>query len=161
MDKSQFGRRDRLVQQKEHDTYKLRGKLSEPTVCTTCEAIFVDGRWSWLDPPKKEFATVVCPACQRIADNYPAGHLTIKGAFFAKHREEILNLIRNMEKQEKGERPMERIMAIVDEKDHTMLTTTGIHLARRIGEALSKAYQGDFDFTYGDGEKTIRATWSR
>ncbi len=113
-----------------------------------------------MDTPP-ESATVVCPACQRIADNYPARHLTIKGAFFAKHREEIFNLIRNMEKQEKGEHPMERIMAIVDEKDHTMLTTTGIHLARRIGEALSRAYQGDFDFTYGDGEKNIRATWSR
>jgi hypothetical protein len=37
---------------------------------------------------------------------------------------------------------------------------TGIHLARRIGEALKHAYQGDLDFTYGDGEKGIRMTGS-
>lgn len=148
MDKSQYGRRDRLVQEKVHDAYQERGKWPEPTVCTTCGALFADGKWIWQKAPAGSY-TIVCPACQRIADNYPAGHLMIKGSFFEQHREEILNLVHNTEKQEKGEHPLERLMAIVDEKDHTMITTTGIHLARRIGEALSHAYQGDFDFTYG------------
>ena len=52
-------------------------------------------------------------------------------------------------------------MAIVKEKDCVLVTTTGIHLARRIGEALKSAYQGELDFTYGDGEKSIRLTWLR
>jgi len=160
MDKSQYGRRDRLMQEKVHDPYKERGKWPEPTVCTTCKALFTGGRWTWQEAPLGAY-TIVCPACQRIADDFPAGNLAIKGAFFAQHREELLNLIHNTERQEKGEHPLERIMAIVDEKDHTMITTTGIHLARRIGEALSHAYQGDFEFAYGDGEESILATWSR
>lgn len=160
MDKSQYGRRDRLVQEKVHDTYQEKAKWPEPTVCTTCKALFAGGRWSWQEAPEGSY-TIVCPACQRIADDYPAGHLTIKGSFFEQHREEILNLIHNTEKQEKGEHPLERLIAIVDEKDHTMITTTGIHLARRIGEALSHAYQGDFEFTYGDAEKSIRVSWTR
>lgn len=77
------------------------------------------------------------------------------------HMKEILNLIRNAEKQEKGEQRMERLITILDEEEHTLITTTGIHLARRIGEALSHAYQGNLDFTYGDAEKSIRVTWSR
>jgi hypothetical protein len=83
------------------------------------------------------------------------------GPFFAEHREEILNLINNTESLEKKERPLERLMDIVDEKKQTRVTTTGIHLARRLGEALAHAYQGDLDFTYGDAEKSIRVIWSR
>ena len=56
---------------------------------------------------------------------------------------------------------MERLMAISGEEDGTLVTTTGIHLARRIGEALNNAYQGELDFAYGDGEKSIRLTWLR
>ena len=160
MEKSQYGRRDRLVQEKRHDAYQAWEKWPEPTVCTECGALFVDGRWCWQEAPENPF-TIVCPACQRIADNYPAGQVTIKGSFFGRHREEILNQIHNEEKKEKAERPLERIMAIIDEEDHVLVTTTGIHLARRIGEALKNAYEGDFDFTYGDGEKSIRVNWFR
>lgn len=32
-------RRDRFVQEGQHDTYKLPGKLKEPTVCKTCGAL--------------------------------------------------------------------------------------------------------------------------
>lgn len=104
---------------------------------------------------------IVCPACQRIKDGLPAGYLEIRGVFFASHREELLNLIYNLETQEKSEHPMERLMDISTAEDHTLITTTGIHLARRIGEALKNAYQGDLDFAYGDAEKIIRMTWSR
>ncbi len=160
MDKGQYGRRDRLVQEKRHDTYKEDKKWPEPTVCTQCNGVYLEGRWTWYEPPVKA-NKVVCPACQRIADNYPAGHLELKGSFFKKHQEEMLNLIRNEEEQEKGEHPLERIMDITEEDENTLITTTGIHIARRIGEALARAYQGDLSFTYGDGEKTIRVFWSR
>jgi hypothetical protein len=160
MDKSQYSRRDRLVKERRHDTYQEKKKWPEPTVCTSCGVLFAGGRWTWKEAPEGAY-TVVCPACQHIADNYPTGYLTIKGPFFEQHRQEILNLIYNMEKQEKGEHPMERLMAIVDEEDHTLVTTTGIHLARRTGEALKHAYQGELDFVYGEAEKSIRVNWSR
>ncbi len=160
MDKGQYGRRDRLVQEKRHDTYREDKKWPEPTVCTVCNSVYIEGRWTWYEPPFKA-NQVVCPACQRIADNYPAGQLELKGSFFAKHREEMLNLIRNEEKLEKNEHPLERIMDITEDQDQTLITTTGIHIARRIGKALSRAYQGELSFTYGDGEKTIRMLWSR
>jgi hypothetical protein len=73
----------------------------------------------------------------------------------------MLNLIHNEEKDEKGERPLERIMEITEEEEQTLITTTGIHIARRIGEAVSRAYKGDLSFNYGDGEKSIRMSWDR
>jgi len=148
------------MQEKRHDAYKEWGKCSEPTVCSECGALFLGGRWSWNEPPEYANKTI-CPACQRIADNYPAGHMVLEGQFFEQHHEEILNLLHNEEKLEKGEHPMERIMSIVDEEGQTLVTTTGVHLARRIGEALAWAYQGDLDFKYGDAEQSIRVSWSR
>ncbi len=160
MDKSQYSRRDRMIQEKRHDTYRERGKWPDPTVCGECGSLFQDGRWSW-NSPTKEANRVVCPACQRIVDNCPAGYVEIRGTFFKGHREELLNLIRREEKFEKGEHPMERIISIVDEVDHTLVTTTGVHIARRIGKALSRACQGNLSIQYGDDEKSIRVYWSR
>lgn len=160
MDKSQYGRRDRLMQEKRHDTYKEEKKWPEPTACTECNAVYIGGRWTW-DVPPDQANKVLCPACQRISANYPAGNLELKGSFFQKHHEEMLNLIRNEEAQEKGEHPLERIMEIADKGSHTEITTTGVHIARRIGEAVSRAYKGELSFTYSDGEKSIRVLWER
>lgn len=106
-------------------------------------------------------ARAVCPACRRIADRFPAGRVELSGDFFTGHREEILNLVRNAEAAEKCERPLERIMAITDETGSAIVTTTGIHVARRIGESLSRSYQGELDCRYGDGEDSIRVAWVR
>ncbi|MEF3169256.1 MAG: ATPase [Deltaproteobacteria bacterium] len=160
MDKGAYGRRDRLIQEKRHDTYKEYGKWPEPTVCTVCKSLFIDGRWTWRPAPADANQTI-CPACQRIRDHYPAGILEIRGPFFREHRDEILNLIRNEESLEKDEHPMERLMGIVDTEDMTTIETTGVHIARRLGEAISRAYQGTLDIQYQEGEKSIRVTWER
>jgi len=148
------------IQQERHDTYQNRAKLQEPTACSECGAVYLDGRWSWATAPKGAHKAV-CAACRRISDRFPAGRIEIGGPFFNEHREEILHLVRNVEASEKKERPLERIMAIADDGEQTIVTTTGIHVARRIGESLSSAYHGEFDFRYGDGEDSIRVTWSR
>jgi NMD protein affecting ribosome stability and mRNA decay len=155
-----YGRRDRLIKEKRHDVYQEECKLPDPTVCSECNALFVEGRWSWKET-KKTAKKVVCPACKRIADNFPAGYVTMKGAFFLEKRKEILSLVRNVEKQEKSEHPLERIIAITDEKDHVLISTTGTHLARRIGEALSRSYKGDYSCKYSDGEEIVRVSWQR
>lgn len=157
---ARFGRKDRLIKQKRRDAYQERDKLPEPTVCTKCRASFVDGRWTWKPPPQNPHQTV-CPACRRIADNYPAGFININGKFYTLHRDNIMNMIKNLENQEKKERPLERIIKIAVEQNQTVVTTTGIHIARRIGEALSKAFKGNLSFHYADEDKSIRVNWER
>ena len=158
MDKGMYGRKDRLLKKKRQDAYQANQKLPEPTICKKCGACYEHGHWSWKELPENALE-VICPACRRIKDKYPAGFIEIKGKFFNTHRTEILNLINNVEKKEKGERPLERIMAVTDQRIHTLITTTGIHLARRIGEALSHSYHGDYSFIYSDAEKCIRVYW--
>jgi NMD protein affecting ribosome stability and mRNA decay len=160
MNKGLSGRKDRLIQEKRHDTYQEGHKWPESTRCTQCGALFVKGRWTWQESAEA-VGEAICPACRRIAEHYPAGYIEISGPFFAEHREEILNLIRNVEKQEKDEHPLERIMAITTEKEPTLVTTTGLHLARRIGQALARAYTGNLSFRYADNESSIRVYWQR
>lgn len=153
-------RRDRFLKQGSGDAYRSRGKFAEPTVCQGCGALFQGGRWLWGEPPPGA-ALAVCPACQRTADRLPAGEVAIGGDFFREHRQEIMNLVRNEEAAEKGGRPLERIMTVEDTGEGALVTTTGVHLARRIGESLARSYQGSFDFRYGDGEQFIRVSWTR
>ncbi len=153
-------RRDKLIEEYRHDTYKEWGKWPEPTVCTICGAVFVNGRWTWGEAPE-DANKVVCPACKRIEEKYHAGEIVLSGEFLKEHKDEILNLVRNEEKAEKAEHPMERIMAIEESDEGVVVKTTGVHLAKRIGHAIAKAYKGDMDIQYGDGEKTIRIAWAR
>jgi hypothetical protein len=85
-------RRDRTIQEYQHDTYKLQGKLNEPTVCTECGALFHKGRWTWFPKPAGA-DEIVCPACLRIRDKSPQGVLTLSGPFLADHKEEIMGVI--------------------------------------------------------------------
>lgn len=154
------GRRDRLIQEERHDTYRAHGKLPEPTRCPECGAVFQKGRWTWAEaPPSANEDT--CPACRRIQDAYPAGFLTIAGSFFQGHRDEIVNLVRNEEKKENAEHPLKRIMDMKDTDDGVLVTTTDPHLARSIGEALSRAYEGDCDYQYTDDDRMLRVVWKR
>ena len=153
-------RRDRLIQEARHDTYQIMHKLPEPTVCPQCGAVFHDGRWQWLSRPAQAHEKT-CPACHRIHDEFPAGFVTVGGAFFKAHREELLRLVKNEETHAKAEHPLKRIMKIEDLADTTEITTTDIHLARGIGEALHHAYQGALEFHYNAQENLLRVVWER
>lgn len=153
-------RNDKLIQEKRHDAFPKKGDWPEPTRCNTCGAVYVKGRWSWETVEGEAHATV-CPACRRTAENFPAGYVELGGAFFETRKDEILNLVRNIEKSEKSAHPLERIIAVAPNNHKTLVTTTGIHVARRIGEAIARAYQGEYAIQYADGEKRIRVTWQR
>ncbi|HEU4853915.1 MAG TPA: BCAM0308 family protein [Nitrosospira sp.] len=156
----QISRHDKLFKERIHDPYRARHKLPEPTVCPQCGALFHEGRWQWGEPPAGAHQET-CAACQRINDNFPAGFVTLNGEFFAAHREEIMHVVHNVEKRERSEHPFNRIMAIKEKDGGTLVTTTDIHLARGIGEAINDAYQGDLEFHYNPDEYLLRVHWTR
>ncbi len=143
-----------------HDPFQEREKYSEPTVCKRCHAVYHKGHWQWLpEPENANLAT--CPACKRIEQKIPAGYVSIKGDFAQAHLDEILNLVRNYEAREKAEHTQKRIMEIEHLTNEWLVTTTDIHLAHGIGEALHKAYQGELDAKYNEGEYLLRVSWHR
>ena len=152
-------RHDGIFKEYVHDAYKAKGKLPEPTVCMQCGAVFHAGRWQWNPAPSNAHRDI-CPACHRIRDHYPAGFLTIKGEFFSAHRDEIMHLVHNHELHERAEHPLKRIMAVEEKDGATLVTTTDIHLARGLGEALHHAYQGELEFHYNPEQNLLRVSWA-
>lgn len=144
----------------EDDPYALRRKLSEPTVCPSCGAVYQDGRWQWLDCPAHA-ERVACTACRRIADRLPAGYVYIDGEFAAEHRSEVMQLMRHHEERLRNEHPMQRIMSVDKEGDTTVVTTTDLHLARDLGSALKAAFQGTLDLKYSHDQPLVRVYWRR
>lgn len=153
-------RREQLLQEFVHDSYKAKRKLPEPTRCPKCGAVYRAGRWTWEKAPAGTDETI-CPACHRIQDRFPAGYVTITGGFFREHKDEVLNRVRNCEEREKTEHPLERIAGIEESGDRALVTTTSVHLARLISEALYDSFKGQLDYSYNQEENLLRATWSR
>jgi NMD protein affecting ribosome stability and mRNA decay len=154
------GGREQLLDDPRHDSYKAKGKLPDPTRCPGCGAIFHKGRWTW-DPAPPGAPEQLCPACQRTQDGFPAGYVTLAGEYFASHRVEILNLVRNCEAAEKLDHPMQRIMAIEDQDDGVVVKTTDAHLARNIAERVHDACKGSLAIQYSKQENLLRASWKR
>jgi hypothetical protein len=154
------GRKLQLMDDTVHDPYQSKVKLPEPTACSDCGAVYRNGRWKWGIESGHNHLTR-CPACQRIHDKFPAGYVNIKGRYVSAHREELLSIARNLEVKEKAERPLQRIMDIESTEEQIIITTTDIHLARGIGDALHRAHQGALDYHYEPGQYLLRVNWER
>lgn len=154
-------RRDRLLQEERHDSYKTRGKLAEPTVCPHCGAVFHGGRWQWGISAPDDAQRTSCPACQRVQDHYPAGVVVLEGGFLQSHRDEIKHLVLNEAERERAGHPLKRVMAIEESDSEMRVSTTDMHLARGIGEAVHHAYQGELEFHYNPEDARLRVHWTR
>lgn len=154
-------RRDRLIQEHIHDPYKTRLKLPEPTICPNCGAVYHEGRWQWRPVYPQSAHRELCQACHRIRDVYPAGEITLRGAFVTQHKDEILQLVRHHEAEEKREHPLHRIMRIEEHPEFLVIRTTDIHLPRRIGEAIRNAFKGELHQQYEEETYFVRIHWQR
>ncbi|HYG90459.1 MAG TPA: BCAM0308 family protein [Azospirillum sp.] len=151
-------RRDRLIHERVHDPYKTLLKLTRSTRCPECGALYHQGRWRW-GLPYIGAEQEVCPACRRIADHCPAGILILSGPRVAAHKAEILGLIHNEAALEREEHPLHRIMDMAEQEGGLSITTTDIHLPRRLGKALEHAFRGDLDLRQAEGEYFVRVHW--
>ena len=158
---SKVKRGNPLLKERRHDPYKADEKLREPTRCPECRAVFLDGRWCWVDVEPVEPHDALCPACRRVKDRYPAGEIIISGAFATAHANEVLGLVRNTERAERDEHPLHRIMDIQTREHDVVITTTDVHLPRRIGHALEDAWDGELSTHYDQGGCFSRVTWRR
>jgi hypothetical protein len=149
------------IQEEVHDPYKPRKKPHEPCLCPQCGAVNLSGRWQWAKEKPEHLQEEICPACHRINDEYPAGEIILSGGFLETHKHEIVELTHNTERAERAEHPLQRIMDIDETGGKVTVTTTDIHLARRIGHAVFDAYKGHLDTHYDPEGYYLRMTWRR
>lgn len=138
--------------------YPHHEKAAEALVCTECGVVHHRGQWYWGAPPVTHVEGALCPACKRIRARDAAGTLELDESFVP-HRDEILGMIRNEEEAEKAEHPLERLMGVQDVEGGLVVTTTGIHLARRIANKLERRFHRQARFHYGEGSEALRVDW--
>jgi hypothetical protein len=146
-----------LMTMPRHDAYEARGK-PEPGVCEDCGVVWSKGHWHWGAAPAQT-GRLLCPACRRIREHAPAGFLRLSGPALARDRAELLALLHNHAQRERDEHPLQRIMAVEDDGEAVVVTTTDIHLARGLGDALYAARRGELDYRYNDNEHLLYVHW--
>ncbi|MGH7123415.1 MAG: BCAM0308 family protein, partial [Stellaceae bacterium] len=122
------------------DPYKRVRKLPEPSFCRQCGAVYHAGRWQW-GPHASDAQEVLCQACHRINDKYPAGVLRLTGSSVAANSGELQRVARHQEVSEKQDHPLNRIINIEQSADGLVINTTDIHLPARIGKAIKRAFR--------------------
>jgi NMD protein affecting ribosome stability and mRNA decay len=142
------------------DPYQRQKKLHEGVVCPQCGAAYHQGSWRWM-ARAEDVAEELCPACRRINDNFPAGVVTLRGDFAREHKEEMIHLARHQEEAEKNEHPLNRIISIDEDAQGVVINTTDIHLPRRIGEAVHRAFHGEIEDIFEKDGYFVRVNWTR
>ena len=153
-------RRMQMLEGVPDDAYRPGAKPRGPVHCPDCGAMFRKGRWSWSAAPEGA-AKLRCPACRRVKEGSPAGYLSLSGGFFAAHRDEVLARVAHCEQQEAKDHPLERVIAIDAAKDGVLVTTTSVHLARRVAHALESSFKGTLNLSYNRQDNLLRVRWSR
>ena len=147
-------RTPRGARARRHDPYRVDGKLAGAAYCGKCAATYQRGRWSWK--PKTATARAqVCPACRRIQEGQPAGVLRITQELAARP-EELLHLIHNVEHHERLEHPLERVMSMAVSGKTLVVQTTGIRIAQRIADAISRAFHCEVDSDFLNDQELVR-----
>jgi len=154
----------------DHEAGKHRSPKAPkgPRVCERCGATYENRRWTLTPPPAAGLrtvaapATTVCPACHMMAEGQFGGEVRLAGAFVARHGDEIERLLQNEADRAAEDNPTGRIaewrrMA----PDRLTLTTTTEHLAKRLGQALHKAFDGLVHYEFSHENKFAHVTWTR
>ncbi|MGS7251078.1 BCAM0308 family protein [Pseudomonas anuradhapurensis] len=162
MDKYQKSRKDKLFKSHPFDPYATPLRPGGSARCPQCGAAYHEGEWHLHGPVGSgPVDATVCPACRRIEDRAAAGQVRISGRFLATHEQEIRQLIHHAEQQERQTHVLERLIAVDCKDDELLATTTGTHLANRIGHDLEAAYDGTCSYRYSDSEVYLSVDWHR
>jgi hypothetical protein len=149
-------RRGRGEGRERQDPYRRDAKRAGSGCCPGCGAVYLRGRWTWRGRPFGAQA-IECPACERIRERTPAGILRLDGD--AKNRAELLGLVHNVEGRERALHPLERVMVLRERRDGIYVETTGVHLARRIADALRRSFHEAAALDFALGEELVRVRW--
>lgn len=151
---------------KEESEFGLAGK--EFLACSDCGIFYYDKFWhrsllgEKLEHLKenRQFKFTVCPACKMKRDKIFEGELTVRLTTNNRRlKEEILNTIKNSDKQAQERDPLDRILWTEDRKDGLHIFTSENQLAVRIGKKLESSFPKSTLEIKHSGEDIIRVYW--
>jgi NMD protein affecting ribosome stability and mRNA decay len=147
--------------------YLPKSGLKDTAVCSKCRLVYQNKRWRIDEKKAEELAASsttnkgVCPACRRMADNVPAGLISLSGTYLHENRDAILNLVKHVEEKAREKNPLGRIMEIGLDKGVITISTTEDKVAQKIGREIFKAHKGELHYSWSHEQKMVRVTWKR
>jgi NMD protein affecting ribosome stability and mRNA decay len=148
----------------EKDMYLPRLDPKGVIQCSGCGAFHHRRHWTLTPPASLSSESgrdhILCPACRKIQDSYPAGELTLRG-IETENREEIARILRNEESRAREKNPLERIMRMDAANGGWRIETTTEKLAQRLGRSIKKARGGKLIYKWGYNSKFIRVVWEK
>jgi NMD protein affecting ribosome stability and mRNA decay len=149
------------------DVYLPKGGNKESALCRKCGAIYRNKRWIIDEEEAKSLkggktaTTLTCPACQRMADNNPAGIVTFSGDYLMEHWNDILAIVQRVESVSRIKNPLGRIMEINQEEWVLTIATTEDKLAQKLGREVYKALKGELHYQWSHDQHFVRVSWTR
>lgn len=128
--------------------------------CPECGLPYGVGRFGWGGGVPGAHAER-CSTCQRVHDEFPAGSVILRGAWYAAHRKEILRRVLASAERANAEHPSRRVVSVDPAGADVVVRTTDARLARRIGDALCEAYRGTLEYHYDHERNLLQIAWTR
>jgi NMD protein affecting ribosome stability and mRNA decay len=135
------------------------GRLSEPTACERCGAVFSRRAWR-RRPLPVQVRWTVCPACRQAGEERGFGRIVLRGDFVRVHEADIRTRIRNVAARAARTQPERRVSAVEAMDGGLEVLTTSQKLAHRIVHELKKTFRGRATYAWSD-DGTLFATWQR
>ena len=141
-------------------------------ICPNCESVFFDKAWHYslekdikhLENRGSRFKNLkfkICPACRMEKDKTFEGELVITlSKEKLTEKNEIINVVKNSDKQARAHDPMDRVLWIEYEGNEIRVLTSENQLAVRIGKKLESAFKGGtLEIKHSHEEDVIRVFW--
>lgn len=152
---------------KYNDIEEKQPKSKEGLIfCLGCGAVYYDKHWH----TNKKYAAILknqkaikkelCPECKNAKNENFEGEILLKN--LSKEKEEILNLVRNIEKRAKKRDPEDRIIKIEDKGKTVRILTTENQLAVSIGKQIDRAFKGgELKIKWSEKDALVRVIWTQ
>lgn len=158
----------RLRSKKEEQELGLAQK--EFIICPDCSCVFFDKAWHHSleedikhleSTRRKNLKFKICPACRMKKDRTFEGELVIAlSKEKSGEKKEIMNVVKNSDKQAQARDPMDRILWADDRGAEIRVFTSENQLAVRIGKKLESAFRGSaLVIKHSHEEDVIRVFW--
>jgi hypothetical protein len=137
-------------------------------LCSECGIVYFDKAWhNRLEEEKSEHFKAgkrvnfeLCPACKMKKDKIFEGELVVKLKVESKKlKGNVMNTIKNSDKQAQDRDPMDRILWTEDGDDEVRVFTSENQLAVRIGKKLESSFPGSKLEIQHSGEDIVRVYW--
>ncbi len=130
--------------------------------CPRCKKIYLHNKWvkdtiTDLYLIKTELA--YCNKCLgKTFDNF-VGSIEIYDKKLDEHKEQIIELARQVERELEDAPPFEKIIQIIEKNDILFIFTNTTRLAREIGRRLRQELQGGIQYEWFERNQYLRVKW--